>query len=371
MKIILESSALLHTKTGIGRYNLELAKGLENDSSIEVDFFVRNELIHSLKDLQKKNTNFTKNYPKLTKPIRIMKNYIKKKYLSSQCNNSIFHAPNYFLPECTESGIITVHDLSIFKYPETHPKERIVHFEKNFLKTLEKTKHIITDSKAMKQEIMEYLAWPENKISAIHLGVSSKFAPKKNINHSFLAKYQLRDQGYSLCVSTIEPRKNIDKLLNTYQQLPILIRKKYPLILIGANGWLYEAILVKIEKAIKEGWLIRPGFVSEEELHLFYSHSRLFIYPSEYEGFGLPIAEAMASGIPIITSNKTSLPEVANNAGLVINPENNFHFLEAIKKALEDEDWRKKAKTDGIKVSSRYNWQKCVKNTIDIYKQHK
>ncbi|WP_295421173.1 glycosyltransferase family 1 protein [Sulfurovum sp.] len=369
MHIILESSALLHQQTGIGRYNLELAKGLQKSNDIEhLSYYVDNRVIDDFNQIKKMQYNKPRTYPLATKPFRIVKNYVRKQRVKHQCENSLVHATNFFLPECAQSGVTTVHDLSIFKYPETHPKERIEQFEKHFLKSLERTLHIITDSKAVKEEVMAFFGWDKEKISVAYLGVASAFRPRDNPDVAFLKKYGLSENGYTLCVSTIEPRKNIGKLLDAYEHLSYSVKKRWPLVLIGGYGWHFETIMKKIEKAQKEGWVIRPGYVSEEELFLFYQHAHLFVYPSEYEGFGLPVAEAMASGVPVITSDRSCLPEVASGAGLVVNPDDDRSFLEALEKGLDDALWRSKARIEGIEVASRYNWDKCVKDTIEIYK---
>ena len=368
MKIILEASPLLHTLTGIGRYTWELATRLPYHSEID-DFalYVRNEIIQDVNELNRMSKE-SKDFPLLSKPIRLTSRWIKHQNAKRQCHNSLVHGPNYFLPMCTESGIVTVHDLSVLRHPETHPIERVLQFEKNFNHTLSRTRHIITDSEAMRREIIELLNWSDKKISVIPLGVAPEFTPYTNVNHDFLNQYGLSVGGYTLCISTIEPRKNIDKLLLSYGMLTQNLRIRFPLVIIGGIGWLAESIVAQIEKGVHEGWVIRPGFVPDNELILFYSHARLFVYPSSYEGFGLPAIEAMASGIPLIVSNRTSLPEVTQGAALVIEPDDIEAFSIALKKGLEDIQWCKQSIRDGLEVVKKYTWEKCVDETVKIYK---
>jgi alpha-1,3-rhamnosyl/mannosyltransferase len=264
-----------------------------------------------------------------------------------------------------------VHDLSIYRYPETHPVERVKQFEKNFDDTLKRTQYIITDSEAMKREIIELLGWPVDKISVVLLGVAPEFTPRHYDHHDFLERYGLDAEDYSLCVATIEPRKNIDKLLRAYKVLPKKLRERFRLVLIGGIGWNSDIIMAQIEEGVREGWVLRPGFVSDEELVLFYQHAKLFVYPSAYEGFGLPVAEAMACGVPVIISNRTSLPEVADGAALVIEPDDHEEFVRALQRGLEDEAWRISAITDGIEKAKQYTWERCVNETVKIYKDYK
>ena len=367
MKITLEASPILHTLTGIGRYTWELATRLPHHPMVkELNLYVRNEMVRDPNKIIQMGKE-VKTYPLWSKPLRLTSRYLKKRHALHVCQNSLVHGPNYFLPSCSDSGIITVHDLSIYRYPQTHPIERIQQFEKNFEDTLKRTKHIITDSEAMKREIIELLGWSEDKISVVLLGVSSEFVPRSFTHHDFLEKYSLRAEGYSLCVATIEPRKNIDKLVAAYKVLPRALRERFPLVIIGAIGWNSDEIIGQIEEGVREGWVIRPGFVSDEELVLFYQHTKLFVYPSAYEGFGLPVAEAMACGVPVIISNRTSLPEVANGTALIIEPDNHEEFVSALHKGLEDEAWRLNVIADGIEKAKRYTWEQCVDETVKIY----
>lgn len=367
MKITLEASPILHTLTGIGRYTWELATRLPTHPEIEdVFLFVQNEIVRDAQRVIQVGQQ-QKRYSLWNQQVRLTSRFLKRQHARWRCNHSLVHGPNYFLPACADSGIITVHDLSVLRYPETHPVERVKQFEKNFLSTLERTRHIITDSEAMRREIIELLGWSDENLSVVALGVTPDFAPRQNNDESFLHRYGLFASGYTLCVSTIEPRKNIDKLLRAYGMLSQNLRKRFPLVIIGSIGWLAENIVIQIEKGIREGWVIRPGFVPDPELALFYSHAHLFVYPSAYEGFGLPVAEAMASGIPVITSNRTSLPEVTQGAALLIDPDDIEEFSLVLQKGLEDVQWRLKAIKDALFIAHGYTWDRCVNETVNVY----
>ncbi|MCX6072952.1 MAG: glycosyltransferase family 1 protein [Campylobacterales bacterium] len=369
MKITLEASPILHTLTGIGRYTWELATRLSYHPEIDdVALYVRNEIVCDAEAVMKMGQE-KKQYPLWSKPIRLTKRFLKRRHAYNRCHHSLVHGPNYFLPSCAESGIITVHDLSIYRYPQTHPLERIAQFEKNFDATLRRASHIITDSEAMRREIINFFGWSDERISVIGLGVAPEFKPRDFDNQFFLNRYGLIADGYTLCVSTIEPRKNIDKLLSAYRILPQNLRNRFPLVIIGGIGWHAEPIVEQIEVGVREGWVIRPGFVPEHDLLLFYSHARLFVYPSAYEGFGLPVVEAMASGVPVIISNRTSLPEVAQGAGIVIEPDDQTEFVMALQRGLDDEIWRAKAKSNGIEAARNYTWEKCVNETVNVYQK--
>ena len=291
-------------------------------------------------------------------------------YWQRACRGQVFHAPNYFLPPYVENGVVTVHDLSALKFPETHPIERVKQFENLFRQTLDIASHLITDSEATRQEVIEYLGWPRERVTTVHLGVSPQFAPQSASQSApVLQRYRLNPSGYSLCVSTIEPRKRIDSLLAAYARLPEKLRTAYPLLLVGGKGWRSEHLHKKIEVGQHAGWLRYLGFVPEEDLPALYAGAKLFVYPSTYEGFGLPVVEAMVSGVPVITSNCSCLPEVAAHAAKLVNPDDLDSFSIMIEEALTDAEWRLRAITDGLQVAARYDWAECARRTVDVYKR--
>ncbi|MCE5241666.1 MAG: glycosyltransferase family 4 protein [Desulfobacteraceae bacterium] len=293
---------------------------------------------------------------------------LKKLRLEHACRGSIFHGPNYFIPDYADIGIATVHDLSIFKFPETHPAERIRQFEREFNRTLDRASHLITDSEAIRMEVIDSLNWPEDRITAVPLGVSSEFGPMPyGALQPCMRKYGLTEGGYTLCVSTLEPRKRIDKLLLAYQALPQDLRTRFPLILAGSTGWLSEALQERIELYSRQGWVCYLGFVPESDLPALYAGARLFAFPSVYEGFGLPVLEAMASGIPVVTSNCSSLPEITQGAALLADPDNVDELGQFIVKGLCDDGWRSTARSGGLSVAETCTWGKCVEQTVRVY----
>jgi alpha-1,3-rhamnosyl/mannosyltransferase len=153
-------------------------------------------------------------------------------------------------------------------------------------------------------------------------------------------------------VSTVEPRKNIANLLRAYETLPSNVRARVPLVLCGDRGWISEEIHVAIERARREQWLRYFGYIPEEDLPLIYGGARVFIYPSFYEGFGLPVLEAMASGVPVVAANSTSIPEVAGDCALLVEPNAIGELADAVERSLDDEDWRERVVASHVRRSS-------------------
>jgi len=366
MKVILSVEALEPMLTGIGRYTWELASRLPKALGKRKIRYYRNGvwvddpgdlLIDDARSTNKKSWRFSRDF----------RRWLNSLEFGSQA--PLFHGPNFFLPPLVNGGVVTVHDLSVFKFPETHPIERIRQYEREFQSSMDHAAHLITVSEAIRREVIDFLGWPAEKISTVHHGVSPAFAVRGEQElRDRLRGYGLAPDSYVLCVSTLEPRKKIDCLLKSYRNLPVNLRQKHPMVLVGGRGWLSENLHQDIERATGEGWLRYLGFVAESNLPYLYAGARLFVYPSIYEGFGFPVLEAMASGVPVVTSNDAAIEEVAQGASLHVEPDDHDALLTAIQRGITDEDWRTSAKIDGLRVASHYSWDKCIEETIRVYR---
>ncbi len=370
MKVWLSVEALAPQLTGIGRYTLELARRLSDIETIQrLDFF-RAE--HISRDF----TQWLNPRSQISQTERAQR-WINRRLipvswrhaaLKRALGRSIFHGPNYFLPPWVERGLITIHDLSVFKFPETHPGERLHQFERDFPRSLAHACHIITDSQFTRSEVIEFLGLPAHQVTAVPLGVDPAFRPAapESLSND-LQQFGLEPQQYVLCVATIEPRKRIDCLLDAYRALPAAERRNFPLVLVGGSGWLHQALDAEIERAQSEGWVRRIGFVSNSELQQLYAGARLFVFPSVYEGFGLPVLEAMASGVAVVASDCSSIPEILLDCGRLVEPGNVSAWTEAIRAGIEDGAWRIQASRNGLARSRDFTWERCASETADVY----
>ena len=360
MRIALCVDALAPQPGGIGRYTWELAKGLSGRKDIHsLNFFGRGRLIDEPRRLTESDT-----LPHRHKFFRRIDAWRMKQVLRS----SLVHGPNYFLPTAAEGGVITVHDLSVIRYPETHPEARVRAFEKLFKSSLDRSAHIITDTNTIRREVIETFSVPSEMVTAVHLGVDPRFKPSIKSSGT-LASWNLRTGKYGLCVSTLEPRKRILELLLAWERLPGDLRLEYPLVLAGGSGWENETLHKEIGRGIAEGWLRLLGFVDDALLPELYAGTALFIYPSIYEGFGLPPIEAMASGVPVIVANSSCLPEVCGDAARFVDPDETAGFASAIEDSLVNARWRTEAADRGLKRARLFSWDRCVDETIAVYQK--
>ncbi|SER92110.1 glycosyltransferase family 4 protein [Sphingobium sp. YR768] len=366
-RVILSVEALSPQLTGVGRYVWELAQRLPVEPGIASVRYVRND--HWIADPAK----LLIDGPRRNKsPYELWMRKVSKtsRRLRDRtiAHFSVCHGPNFFLPEFAEQGIITIHDLSVFRYPETHPAERRAQFDQEFAATLGRTAHIITVSETVRQEVIAFTGFGPDKVTAIHQGVGPNFHPCASEDLvPVLARMSLTPGGYALCVSTIEPRKRIGELLKAWRLLPLALRNRCPLVLAGSSGWLSDAILRDMADAEREGWLRYIRYVEEAALPALYAGARLFVYPSVYEGFGLPPIEAMASGVPTIVADISCLPEVTAGAAMLTDPDDVDRFARDLERGLLDEDWRQSAAEAGLAVAAGYSWARCVQETAQLY----
>lgn len=381
MKVVLSIDPIRFPLTGIGRYTFELAQQLKKLTQVEqLCFLSGHQIVHELPEstlpATSRPSSFAANLRRAVlhntvtvEMYRLASPLIKQQALRDY-SEYVFHGPNFYVPPFAGSSVCTFHDLSIFTWAHCHPPERVRYMRKEIALTLKRADMLITDSEYTRQEVASYFSWPLENIHAVPLACSADFRPRAlDELVSLLQKHGLRPEGYCLYVGTIEPRKNLETLLDAYSMLPLSARQQWPLVMIGYRGWRSEQLHARIEAAIAEGWARYLGFADAAELPLFFAGARLFVFPSLYEGFGLPVLEAMASGVPVVCSNSSSLPEVAGDAAAMCEPKDVDTLSSLIKAGLEDEQWRSNAKRKGLEHASSFSWQRCAEETVAVYRK--
>lgn len=378
LKVILSVEPVRFPLTGIGRYTYELARQLLKSRRFESiklfsgfrycqdlptpEQYGQASTVHGLKHLVQSSSVMMELY-------RVLMPALRAQALKCDADH-LYHGPNFFIPPFPGRSVATFHDLSPFTWSHCHPAKRIRYLQKELRFTLDRADALITDSEFTRQELADFSAWPLEKIHAVPLACSTAFHPRTESElQAPLSRYHLQPGGYSLFVGTIEPRKNVDGLIDAYRHLPVSLRHRWPLVLVGYSGWQSEATHKKIEIAEREGWLRYLGFVDGEDLPLLVAGTRLFVFPSLYEGFGLPILEALRSGVPVICSNSSSLPEVAGPGALMCEPTDIETLAWNIQRGLEDDLWRQGASEMGLAHSAGFSWERCARETIQVYQR--
>ena len=375
MRVIFNVDAITAPLTGIGRYALELARGLAHHEEIEElrlysAYRWVDDPAHALA-ANRTIAAIRRNVPFKTQALELYQQIRGGLFRlhTRRMKGFLLHTPNYVLMPFDGPALTTVHDLSWLSYPDAHPVERVKFLDRHLPKTLARADLVLTDSEFIAAEIATRFALPRAKIRAIPLGVDAAYHPRTAEEIlATLAKYRLEHSAYLLVVATLEPRKNLARLVRAYAALPTATKARHPLVIVGARGWLnheLERTLTPLEAA---GTVRRLGYVGEDELPALYAGAHAFAFPSLYEGFGLPVLEAMASGVPVLTSNVSSLPEVAGDAALLVDPNDEDALREGLVRLLDDSAWRTNASARGLARSRDYPWSRCVDATIDAYR---
>ena len=376
MKVILSIEPIKFPLTGIGRYTYELALGLQSSDLDELKFLRGYRLQHTLPVVptaapmtrQSPLRTFAQRNRSVVNFYRRANGWLKTRTLRNLTDH-LFHGPNYYLPNFKGQSVVTIHDLSTYLWSDSHPAERVRYMQAEIERSLKRASAIITDTEFTRHEVAAFFGWPLEKIHAVPLACTPEFRPRDHEEvREDLARLGLNYQGYTLAIGTIEPRKNLSTLLTAYAQLPALLKSRFPLVLAGYTGWESAALHRQMDKAQQEGWLRYLGYQPADILPKLYAGARLFAFPSLYEGFGLPVLEAMASGIPVICSNASTLPEVAGDAALFHAPQDVEGLAGLLEKGLEDELWRQAATVRGLARAATFSWEKCTRETLEVYR---
>lgn len=361
-KILVDTIPLLSPLTGIGRYTYEISKLLMLQEDVEVSFFYgyysKNLLSPSSQPDIKATKAFISKYPRLKSLARKVLALYTKLYSPSF---DIYWQPNFIpLKGIKAREVVTsVHDFSFIHYRDFHPKERIEYFENNFYNNIKISDFIITGSYYTKQEIINILDIPDDKIKVIYHGINHEIF---KIYDDLSLPFELPEK-YILCVGSLEPRKNLKRLLEAYNNLSC--KDEYKLVLVGFKGWENQEIMEIIDK--NQEYIHYLGYLSDVELAKVYNKASIFVYPSLYEGFGLPPIEAMACGSVVITSDCSSIPEVCGDCAVYFDPLDTNDIKEKIEATLQDKILMQTLAQNGLKKAQSYTWEKSAQEHKKIF----
>ncbi len=286
----------------------------------------------------------------------------------------IFFSPSsYITPSLMPKSvktILTVHDLVAFLFPNTHNKKATMIEKITLKRALKKSSHIVTVSKNTKKDLLKKFKYDPDKISIVPCAGSEEFRPMDKEKLGDFIKQTNLPPKFFLAVGTIEPRKNYTGLIRAFVRLN-KIHPDVNLIVVGQKGWGYEEFFNLIRKNYLNQKVHTLGYLSNKSLMNLYSLSQALVFPSFYEGFGIPPLEAMRCGCPVIASNTSSIPEVVGDSAILINPENPKEITAAMQKILTDENLRKDLSRKGLTQAKKFSWRSSAEKLLEIFESHK
>lgn len=281
----------------------------------------------------------------------------------------LFHSPDFVLPP-VGGGIptlLTVHDLSFVHYPAVYPESLVNYLNRVVPWSIGRATHVLADSAATRRDLMAIWQVPAEKITVLYSGVDGQFqrVEDKATLTAVRTRYNLGDAPYLLTVGTVQPRKNYQMLIRAFA--PIAAAWPHNLVIAGGKGWLYQEMLDEVARQGLEGRVRFIGFVDDPDLPALYSGAALFLFPSLYEGFGLPLLEAMQCGVPVLTSDASSLPEVVGETAVLLSPHTPTLWTDALHALLSDPEHRHQLSAAGPLRAAQFTWQKAARQLLQLY----
>ncbi len=374
MKVALNASQLLSPLTGIGQYTLNLGHALRALNQVDMKFFYARAWSYELKAVPSRSVGFLKPLVKQWLPFPYELSRMVQQRLFTQgikaFGPELYHEPAFLPFRFDGATVITVHDLSWVRFPETHPPARVRIMNKLMPSAIERAAHIMVDSDFVRAEVIGHYGVDASKVTTAPLAARDVFRPRTlHERRATLARSGLRDESYFLCVGTLEPRKNVELALRAHASLTQPLRRRFPLVIVGMQGWLASRLQREMKSPAERGELIFPGYLADEHLADLYCGASALLYPSVYEGFGLPPLEAMACGTPVVMSNASSLPEVGGDAAVMHEPHDVAALSRAMCRLVEDADFRRERSAASLAQAARFSWQRCAHETLSVYKK--
>jgi len=364
MKIGVDAQMLCGVVTGIERYTSEMVRELLRSNS-ESEFFLYAPKQLAVAGLDTKNVVVHTARVKF-RAGKTLWSQTQLPYWAGMDNLDVFWGPTHRLPRLLSdrvARVVTIHDL-VWKHagetmrPLNRLAERVLMPD-----AIRLADRIIADSHSTADAIIGEFPWAQDRVRVVHLGATSLPEPKGIEALNALGI----DRPYFLFVGTLEPRKNLRRLLEAYASLDQVVRKQTLLAIAGGKGWGNEDMVSLVRSLNLTDSVRLTGYVNEEQLATLYAHARFLAMPSLYEGFGLPLVEAMSFGVPVLTSSCSSLPEVAGDAGILVDPYNTNSIATGLLQMLKDDEFKNELAARSMLNAARFSWERAARETMEIF----
>lgn len=370
MNIAIDLTSIPKKKSGVGRYLVSLLDFLQKADTENTYFlFIHDDDIsgfnitsYNFKLIPVKSKYLRNVWLRLLWEQFVLPGELKKHKID------LLHSPHYTMPYFSRvKHVVTFHDMSFFIVPKVHNFAKRYLFRVYMWLTVRRAQAVISDSYATLEDIRRILKVKGDNITVVPLGADKRFFDSADADKNLLKSYGIED-GYFLYVGMIDARKNLVRMLKAYNSLPQEIKDKYKFVICGRKNWMYEEVFSYFNENNLQKDVVFTGFVKDEDLPDIYKGAKLLLYVSIYEGFGLPLVEAMASGLPCITANVSSMKEVAGDAGLKVDPYNENEIRDAIIELVSDEELYDTLVEKGFKQAEKYTWSNCAEKTLEVYR---
>jgi glycosyltransferase involved in cell wall biosynthesis len=281
----------------------------------------------------------------------------------------LYHEPNFPILPTDLPTVLTLYDLSLILMPHYHPAERVAAFEKQLPRALEQTSHIITISHFIRAQIIRVLGWPAERVTCTYLGVRPTLKPLPVSQTQATLRALGLPPRYLLYVGTLEPRKNLLRLMQAYCRLPAPLRESCPLLLVGGWGWNIRELAEYFESHARHRGVMHLGYLPEAHLCALYNGARALVYPSLYEGFGLPPLEMMACGGPVLASTAGALKELFGQRAHLVDAEDDLGWTYAMADIIRDDAWHRHLQEGVLVHAGRFTWRRCAEETFNVYRR--
>jgi glycosyltransferase involved in cell wall biosynthesis len=370
VRIALDATALPGKPGGAGYYIINLVRSLL-DIETSHEFVVLTHLSdRHLFNLSPEKEKFLTDVPDLSRGGRLVWEQFALPKLLKQLQIDLLHSPHYTMPLWTTIPVVvTYHDMTFFLYPSYHTLVKRFFFPFMIRQSARRSSALIAVSESTRQDAIRLLGISPKNITSTLLGYDSSFVPIEDQIYleQVRQKYQLPGR-FIFNVGTIEPRKNQLALINAFDILADT-DSNIALVLVGGAGWYYNQLSQQIIKSPNRDRIYLIGYVDRVDMPALYNLAEVFVYPSIYEGFGLPLVEALACGRPIITSNISALPEIVSDAGLLVSPNDCEQLSQAIRKLLEDKNLATEIGQKALVRAKEFSWRKTAEQTLEIYER--
>jgi len=353
-----------YRSAGVHQYILHLLHHLGNvEDDVRLTALLGAEALKPDTDLDLLRSNRDTSKP----AARVLWEQLAQPNVLRRLEADLVHGPVFVGPLAAPCPVVTtIHDLSFIRFPHLFRPANRLYLTVMTRLSARRARHLIAVSEHAASESVALLGVPRDKITVVYHGVDADFRPLPADQVAAFRERQGLPERFILFVGTLEPRKNLIHLIEAFDRV---YKGESRLVLAGGKGWLYDDLFAKIEALDLKDAVLLPGYVPNEDLPLWYNAATAFAYPSFYEGFGMPVTEAQACGTPVVTSNRSSLPEAAGEAALLVDPHDVDAIAAGLRRVLSDASLREQLREQGLSRAQTFRWADTARETVQVYRQ--